>query len=105
MRKVRSHTLRVPTLILSWSIVVPSVLAGQASTGGIRKLASNHVSSAAPKTPHIESHLAINPRNPKHMLAAASMLRRNTRLGIGGGVYVTFDGGRSWRASKFNVPL
>jgi hypothetical protein len=85
--------------------LAPNSLRAQTSAGGIRKIESNHVSSDAPKTPHVESHLAINPRNPKHMLAAASMLRSNTRLGIGGGVYVTFDGGKHWQASKFNAPL
>jgi hypothetical protein len=92
-------------VIVITGVFVASPIAEAQSSGGIRKLSSNHVSSAAPKTPHIESHLAVNPRNPNHMLATSSMLRPNTRLGIGGGVYVTFDGGKSWRASKFNAPL
>lgn len=100
----RSHT-RLASLLLCAGSICPALLPSQGTAGGIRKLESDHVSSDAPKTPHIESHLAVNPRNPNHMLATSSMLRSNTKLGIGGGVYVTFDGGKHWRASKFTAPI
>jgi hypothetical protein len=51
------------------------------------------VSKDAPGTRHVESVLAIDPRNPQRLVAASMV------LGEAGGiaVYASSDGGRSWR--------
>jgi hypothetical protein len=82
-----------------------AVLAGAAATRPlaaqaappIRILSSHQISTANPKRPHIESFLAIDPRDAKHMIAASMVGRADGELGSN--VYVTFDGGIQWAAS------
>jgi hypothetical protein len=46
---------------------------------------------------HVESWLAVNPRDPQNLIAASMVLGQ--RIGIA--IYATFDGGNSWvRASR-----
>ena len=51
------------------------------------------ISSDAPSDPHGESFLAINPKNPKNMLAASCRIAKG-KMGTSG--YVTHDGGATW---------
>ncbi|MGH7357281.1 MAG: sialidase family protein [Candidatus Rokuibacteriota bacterium] len=60
-------------------------------------LRSHQVSTASPGRPHVESWLALDPRDPKHMIAVAMVGLPNGELGTN--VYVTFDGGRRWTPS------
>jgi hypothetical protein len=85
------------------SAVIPTRIADEKT--GIRRLTSEHVSTSAPKTPHVESHFAVDPRDAKHMVATSSIVRPGTGLGMGAAVYVTFDGGRHWSKSIMRDPL
>ncbi|HEV8197956.1 MAG TPA: sialidase family protein [Gemmatimonadales bacterium] len=63
----------------------------------LRLLRSHQISTGHPGSPHIESALALDPRDPKHMIAAAMAGRPGGKLGAY--VYATFDGGVHWVAS------
>ena len=56
---------------------------------------SVHISTDNPKAPHVESFLAINPRNPAQLVASSIV------VGPGGtaSVYVSKDAGHSWQRS------
>ena len=51
------------------------------------------ISADAPSDPHGESFLAVNPKNPKNMLAAVCRISKG-KMGTSG--YVSRDGGLSW---------
>lgn len=72
----------------------------------IRKLSDQQISPSTDGVAHYESHLAIDPDDPRHMLAMATVQRTTTKLNDDGKwsnsgsiVYVTFDRGRSWTRS------
>jgi hypothetical protein len=85
---------RMLMLVATFALAAPPICA---QNGGIRIVSSSQISTADPKTPHFETHLAVDPRNPKHMIAV-SMLERLEGKG-GSNIYVTFDGGKSWSRS------
>jgi hypothetical protein len=64
---------------------------------GIELLRSKHISADRASSPHIESHIAVDPLDPQHLLATAMVV-------IDGRVraypYASFDGGASWRAGR-----
>jgi len=56
-----------------------------------------HVSAGADAVvPHVEPHLAVNPRDPRNMVVAAMAFPRSARPHVLR-VYVSRDGGESWR--------
>ena len=66
---------------------------------------SIHVSVDNPSAPHAESFLAIDPKNPAHMLASSIAVNRGDSEGAS--VYISRDSGRTWqraRTSGANVP-
>lgn len=76
------------------------------SASGIRRLNEEQISTANSASPHYESHLAIDPRDPRHMIAMATVQRVTVRatsdgkwVNSGSNLYVTFDGGSHWTPS------
>jgi hypothetical protein len=51
------------------------------------------ISSDAPNDPHGESFLAVNPKNPKNLLATSCRIHAGKS---GNSAYVSHDGGRTW---------
>jgi hypothetical protein len=66
--------------------------------GGLRILGHRPISADTARRPHFETHLAVNPEDPRHMLAASMLLTADAK--IGSSVYVTFDGGRRWTRGR-----
>lgn len=62
-------------------------------SGGIVAGGSFPISADNPKNPHYESHLAIDPRDSKHMIATSTVHEAPDGRSW---VYATFDGGRHW---------
>jgi hypothetical protein len=60
---------------------------------------SVQVSTDEPKARHVESVLAVNPRDPKNLVAASIVLGSNTRVAV----YASHDGGQSWSRGKEGV--
>ena len=84
-------------------VVVVSRAAGQDSNTGrppaIVLGPSVHVSADNPKAPHVESFLALNPKDPSE-LVASSIVYGETRAAV----YLSRDAGRSWeRATSFGA--
>src|SRR5688572_8333443 len=46
--------------------------------------------------PHAEPHIAVNPRDPRHLLIASQNF---SEAGWAPRTYVSFDGGYSWKVS------
>jgi hypothetical protein len=73
-------------------------------TGAVTVGRSTVISSDAPRAPHAESFLAIDPKDDRIMLATSSAIEGGA---LHSPVYVTSDGGRSWRRVHFpaNDPI
>jgi hypothetical protein len=54
------------------------------------------VSTDEPEARHVESVLAVNPRDPRNLVAASIVLDSNTRIAV----YASHDGGQSWSRGK-----
>jgi hypothetical protein len=65
---------------------------------GIKVTASRQISKDNPKSPHVECHLAVNPRNPLNMIASSAFLYPNGNSGSH--VYYTVGGGKHWTRGK-----
>jgi hypothetical protein len=57
------------------------------------------VSGDLPDVPHIEPHLALDPKNPTHLLVTSIMFRREDAEGLCTSS-VSFDAGVTWRRSR-----
>ena len=84
--------------VLSCALTIVAERAVSQSTPAIRVVRSSQVSTANPRRPHIESWLALDPRDASHMIAASMVGRPSGELGSN--VYVTFDSGQHWSASR-----
>src|SRR5689334_7056657 len=96
-RTICRAAIRLLVVVVVLHALPRSVIA-QSSSQSIRVILSSQISTAHPKRPHIESFLAVDPRNPKHMIAASMVERPSGQLGTD--VYVSFDGGQRWSASR-----
>ena len=70
----------------------------QSTGSGIELLTSRHISAAEADHPHVESHIAVDPRDPRHLLATAIAFvdgRAHSRP------YASFDGGQTWAVGRF----
>lgn len=62
---------------------------------------SVHISADRPTAPHVESFLAISPKDPNRMLASSISYENGKSTSV---VYVSRDGGRSWvRPASFGA--
>ncbi|MGH9367202.1 MAG: hypothetical protein ACRD3M_05975 [Thermoanaerobaculia bacterium] len=68
-----------------------ALVAGPAAAQRIEIGKTVMISADAPSDPHGESFLAVNPKNPKNMLAASCRISRG-KMGTSG--YVSHDGER-----------
>jgi hypothetical protein len=75
-----------------------SLRAQAARGGGIRIVRSSQISTANPKSPHVESHIAVDPADPTHLIATSHLL--STDANAHSRAYVTFDGGKTWSQSR-----
>jgi len=60
---------------------------------------SVQVSTDEPEARHVESVLAVNPRDPKNLVAASIVLGSSTRVAV----YASHDGGLRWSRGKEGV--
>jgi hypothetical protein len=81
---------RLPALALL--ILAQSALA-QSTRSGIELLRTSHVSIDQATRPHIESHVAVDPRDPRHLLATAMVIVDGRPRAH---PYASFDGGQTW---------
>jgi hypothetical protein len=95
---VRRVATRLIALSLFTTVTFPGRAVAQSASPAIRVVRSSQISTAHPKRPHIESFLAVDPHDSKHMIAASMVGDSSGRLGTN--VYVSFDGGQHWSASR-----
>jgi len=56
------------------------------------------ISADARRTPHVESWLAVNPRDPTNLIAVADAINGTAASGVA--IYYTKDGGKTWHRSR-----
>src|SRR5687767_15644991 len=78
---------------LSIVIALSAANAGAQSGSGIRILSSHQISTDSRSNPHVESFIAVNPRNPRNLIAAAMAFVKGENVSF---PYASFDGGRTW---------
>ena len=59
--------------------------------------------SSGPDLPLVEPYLAINPKDPNNMLAAAMVVIKPDLSGLDCAAFVTYDGGRTWTRNDFGL--
>jgi photosystem II stability/assembly factor-like uncharacterized protein len=59
--------------------------------------------SSGPDLPLVEPYLAVNPKDPNNMLAAAMVVTKPDLSGLDCAAFVTFDGGRTWTRHDFGL--
>lgn len=64
-------------------------------------VADKHVSADTPRETHAEQVMAIDPRNPKNMVAASFVIEGSRLDDV---VYYSKDGGNRWKRAHFNFP-
>jgi hypothetical protein len=97
-RAARCSAIRIVAIALACSQAPCEGLSGQSPAPSIRVVRASQISTAHPKRPHIESFLAVDPRDSKHLIAASMIGSESGQLGAN--VYVSFDGGQQWTASR-----
>lgn len=90
-------------LLLVGSLTTLAILAApappKASGSAITVFPGVRVSIDEPELRHVESVLAVNPRDPSNLVAASIVLGSNTRVAV----YASHDGGQSWSRGKERV--
>jgi hypothetical protein len=66
-----------------YTCAVAGAVAGQRGPA-IRVVRSQQISVAHPDRPHVESFLAVDPRDSRHMIAASMVVRDDGRTGTDG---------------------
>src|SRR5690348_15854996 len=88
-------------IVMLYTCVMAGAVFGQGGPA-IRVVQSQQISVAHPHRTHVESFLAVDPRDSRHMIAASMLGLADGRLGVA--VYATFDAGRHWMASRIAPP-
>jgi hypothetical protein len=92
------------TELQRWALMVAFVFGGCSAmavgqaTRSITVESTTVLSSDAPRTPHVESWLAANPRDPKNLIAVADAINGTAASGVA--IYYTKNGGKTWHRSK-----
>jgi hypothetical protein len=94
----RRTVIRIVGSALASAVALSGRVSAQSAPPTITVVRSTQISTAHPKRPHIESFLAVDPHDSKHMIAASMIGDSSGRLGTN--VYVSFDGGQHWSASR-----
>jgi hypothetical protein len=95
---LRRTVVRIVGSALASAVALSGRVSAQSAPPTITVVRSTQISTAHPKRPHIESFLAVDPHDSKHMIAASMIGDSSGRLGTN--VYVSFDGGQHWSASR-----
>ena len=82
--------LRLNFSLLALLIIVAPALA---QSSGIQVLSARQISIDQAKQPHVESYIAVDPKDPQHLLATAMVLVNGEMRSY---PYATFDGGKTW---------
>lgn len=93
----RLATSLTSCVCLAWAMQ-GSLYAESHVDSGISVTANHSISSDEQSVPHVESQLAIDPKNPRHMIAASLALDKAGSLYSA--FYVTMDGGATWHRSR-----
>lgn len=107
MRGPQRVTVTGRNLTVTLLVLAQSTNAAAQSTAAVRKLGEQQISAPRSGSAHYESHLAIDPLDPRHMVAISTEQRVTRRLNrsgkwsnSGSALYVTFDGGSHWTHSE-----
>jgi hypothetical protein len=79
---------------LTFIQTAPSPPAGS----GIEPLNARQSSIDQAERPHVESFIAVDPRDPQHLLATAMVIIDGT---VHAFPYASFDGGKTWTRGQF----
>lgn len=94
-----------PFVIVALAVALPAGVVGQANPAGQIVVGENVlVSTAAAERPLVEPQLAVNPKDPKHLLATAMVVNPSAVADSDCAVFLSFDGGRTWAQHNFGVP-
>ncbi len=91
MKKSRLLVMALPFLIIA-RLAEP-----QSASTGIQLVGSHQISVDNATHPHVESFLAVDPRDPQHLLATAIVIVNGETRSY---PYASFDGGKSWTRGR-----
>ena len=93
-------TLVCLVLILAWPIeyAPPDAEPGVTVVRGDRPL-----NTEGPRLPVTEPHLAVDPKDASHLVAAAIVIKKSDLSVADCAAFVSFDGGSSWKRHDFSL--
>lgn len=83
--------------ILCLLVLMPTTQAALAQPSGIQLLSARQISADQAKRPHVESYIAVDPRDSQHLLATAMVHLEGKSWAF---PYVTFNGGKNWETGR-----
>lgn len=78
-------------------LTITQLAFAQSAGSGIELLSARHVSVDQAERPHAESYIAVNPRDPLHLLATAIVIVDGETRAY---PYASFDGGKTWARGR-----
>lgn len=79
-------------------LLASAVASGQSTGSGIERVSAHQVSTGQAQHPHVESYIAVDAKDPRHILTVAmAIVSGQTRPFP----YVSFDAGRTWVRGTF----
>ncbi len=91
----REFALRAALAALCLALWFP--LAAASQHPDIAVSPGTEISRDSPGDPHVETFLALNPRNPQNLLATSIAIENGKNASV---VYASFDGGKTWKRAR-----
>src|ERR1043166_7064773 len=85
-----------PLFILALLTIAQPALA-QSAASAIRPVSSHQISVDQATHAHAESFIAVDPKDPRHLLATAIVMVKGTDHSY---PYASFDGGKTWARGR-----
>jgi len=79
------------------ALIVTHPAFAQSMGSGIQLLGTHQISVDQPNRPHVETHIAVDPRDPRHLLATSMVVVQGEMQAF---PYASFDGGRTWARGR-----
>lgn len=79
------------------ALTITQPVFAQSVGSGIQLLSARQVSVDQANRPHVETYIAVDPRDPQHLLATAMVVVHGEMQAF---PYASFDGGRTWARGR-----
>lgn len=93
----------VAALLILVACFISLVAQQQTAANPNFEVGEDRLISSGPDLPLVEPYLAVNPKDPNNMLAAAMVITKPDMSALDCASFTTFDGGRTWKRHDFGL--